>query len=97
MNERKIELEYGMNHVVYTDSRDEVDKDTQLYYNGRRIGTLNQLQNNIDTLGTMNINDIYTGKKIGDVIQLKHALTTGGKRKSRRNQKSKKSRKSNRR
>ena len=43
MNERKIELEYGMNHVVYTDSRDEVDKDTQLYYNGRRIGTLNQL------------------------------------------------------
>ena len=91
---RKITLVYGLNMVVYTDTEEMVPGNIQLYYKDEPVGTLDEIRKiGSDILGDKVYNK--NGKSIGTVDNLKNQLTAreltiGGKRKSRRNRKSKK-------
>ena len=93
---RKITLEEGLNRVIYTDNKEAVPDNMTLYYNNKLIGTLAEIKAKGRVLGLGN-NMVYNkdGDKEGTVDYLKdkltaRPLTNGGKRKSRRNRKSKK-------
>ena len=94
--ERKITLEEGLYRVIYTDNKEAVPDNMTLYYNNKLIGTLAEIKAKGRVLGLGN-NMVYNkdGDKEGTVDYLKdkltaRPLTNGGKRKSRRNRKSKK-------
>ena len=94
---RNVYLEAGLNSVKYVDDETKVQPETVLYLDGKRVGTLAELQGNEANNGTENIG--MPGQvTLGTVDTLKNRFTAeGGKRKSLRCRKSNKSRKTTRR
>ena len=92
MSLKNIELEYGLNRVVYKDTRTPIPEDKMLYYNDKPIGTLKQVKAHSKNL------QVYDATPLGDATTLKNSLkiddgnsnVNGGNRKSRGNRKSKK-------
>ena len=74
-NQRNIELAYGLNRLIYTDTKEVVPGTQGLYYYEKYLGTLDDLVNNKKNLGTRDLWSV-DDTMIGDVGDFKHELTT---------------------
>ena len=73
-NYQPVELQYGLNRVVYGDTNVEVPDNIKLYHM-KYVGTLNQIK---DKSRNRNVVDI-DGAKIGDARDVKLYYNTHGK------------------